>query len=82
MRNKQRERAEAKAELVAQGIVAPYCKQINETPALLSLLYDIDLLPEQIRLPVNAVRMAAFCDVFSKLTEDQIASLFQTQAAK
>jgi hypothetical protein len=57
----------------------PYRKQIAETPALLSLLYDIDLLPEQIRLPVNATRMAAFCQVFKRLTPEAVASLFQEE---
>lgn len=61
----------------AQEAVQPYRKQVNETPALLSLLYDIDLLPEQIRLPVNALRMAAFCEVFKRLTPEQVASLFE-----
>jgi hypothetical protein len=42
----------------------PYRKLINETPELLSLLYDIDLLPEQIRLYVNAMRMIAICELF------------------
>lgn len=60
----------------AQKMTRPYRKQINETPALLSLLYDIDLLPEQIVLPVNAVRMGAFCEVFKRLTPEQVASLF------
>lgn len=60
----------------AQEMTQPFRKQINETPALLSLLYDIDLLPEQIRLPVNATRMAAFCILFEKLTPEQVASLF------
>lgn len=51
-------------------ITSEYSKYINETPALLSLLYDIDLLPEQCRhtnLPVNAVRMAAVCDLFKRI---------------
>lgn len=58
----------------------PYRKQINETPALLSLLYDIDLLPEQIRLPVNAGRMIAVCELFKALTAEQIDGLFKTKA--
>jgi hypothetical protein len=36
----------SKPEVVAK--LAPLLKYINETPALLSLLYDIDLLPEQV----------------------------------
>jgi len=76
MRNKRRERELVEAQRVAREIVTPYCKQINESPALLSILYDIDLLPEQIRLPVNAIRMAAFCVLFSKMTDEQISSVF------
>lgn len=56
--------------------MAPYRKQVRETVALTSLLYDIDLLPEQIRLPVNVTRMIAVCEMFKVLTEDQIKSLF------
>lgn len=56
--------------------VQPYHKQINDTPALMSLLYDIDLMPEQIRLAVNVTRMAAFCMVFKVLTKEQIDGLF------
>lgn len=61
----------------ATGMTLPYRKQISDTPALLSLLYDIDLMPEQIRLPVNALRMAAFCEVFKRLTPEQIEGLFK-----
>lgn len=50
-----------------QEAVQPYRKQINETPLLLSLLYDIDLLPEQIRLYVNATRMIAVCELFQMI---------------
>jgi hypothetical protein len=48
----------------AREVTQPYYKQINDTPALMSLLYDIDLLPEQIRLFVNAKRMVAVCMLF------------------
>lgn len=56
----------------------PYRAQINATPPLLSLLYDVDLLPEQIIFPVNATRMAAFCEVFKRLSLEAVAELFQT----
>ena len=32
----------------AQAFIAPYREEISNTPALLSLLYDANLLPEQI----------------------------------
>lgn len=50
--------------------VKKWIPYINETPGLLSLLYDIDLMPEQIghimdvnprAAPVNCTRMVAFC---------------------
>jgi hypothetical protein len=47
-------------------VTQPYRQFINETPELLSMLYDIDLLPEQIRLRVNAVRLVAFCEIFKR----------------
>ncbi len=67
-------------EIKAAGeMTQPYRKQINETPALLSLLYDIDLLPEQIRLAVNAGRMVAVCEIFKVLTPEQIEAIFHRQ---
>lgn len=53
-----------------------YRKQVSDTPPLLSLLYDIDLLPEQIRLPVNVTRMIAVCELFKVLNDEQIKRLF------
>lgn len=47
--------------------VQPYRKQVNENPALMSLLYDIDLMPEQIRLYVNVKRMVAVCELFKMI---------------
>lgn len=55
--------------------VAPYLEQIARTPALLSLLYDVDLLPEQIVTAANARRMIALCECFKVMTPDQIAAL-------
>lgn len=82
MRNKKQERAK-KAELdAAQKICAPYRQQINSTPALLSILYDIDMLPEQTVTVPGAIRMAAFCEVFARLTQEQINDMFQKQATE
>lgn len=75
MRNKKQERQQAAALNMAQEMSAPYRDQINSTPALLSLLYDIDLMPEQIRLPVNAVRMSAVCECFKRMTPEAINDL-------
>lgn len=56
----------------AYDVTQQYRKFINENPALLSLLYDIDLLPEQIRLFVNARRMAAVCELFKLIPPDAL----------
>jgi hypothetical protein len=58
----------------AQEAVQPYRAQVSGTPALLSILYDIDLLPEQIRLMINAARMIAFCEVFKHRLSPQGAA--------
>lgn len=55
-----------------------YQQYITETPALLSLLYDIDLLPEQIRLYVNANRMVAVCELFKLIPPDVLAKAMTT----
>lgn len=34
---------------------------INQTPFLLSILYDINLLPEQVRTKRDAMLMASIC---------------------
>lgn len=46
---------------LAQERVRPYISQINNQVNLVSLLYDIDLLPEQIVTAVNAKRLIAIC---------------------
>lgn len=51
----------------AAAAVQPYRAMITATPELLSLLYDIDLLPEQIKLCVNANRMIAVCELFKRI---------------
>ena len=50
-------------------IVRPLRKYISDTPELLSILYDIDLLPEQIVLPVNAIRLSVFVELFKRTKE-------------
>ena len=57
--------------------VQPFRKQVNDSPALTSLLYDIDLLPEQIRLFANAKRMIAICLMFKVMTDEQIKQLME-----
>jgi hypothetical protein len=67
----------ASAELIAyvEKIIKEYQEYIKATPGLLSLLYDIDLLPEQllhvlcINPPAaspNASRMAAVCELWKR----------------
>lgn len=77
MRNKKREREEKRVRAMASEMCAPYREQINGTPAMISLLYDLGLLPEQIRNPINAVRMAAVCELLALLTPEQIDTFFK-----
>jgi hypothetical protein len=50
-----------------ERLIQPYRKQVSDTPRLLSLLYDLDLLPEQISSSINAARMIAICELFKML---------------
>jgi hypothetical protein len=52
------------AEIIEQ-ILAHYRSSINSTPALLSLLYDADLLPEQITTIRDAKSMAAVVEAYN-----------------
>lgn len=49
---------------VINDILANYVEFINQRPQLISLLYDIDLLPEQIEGINDAIHLAALCDVW------------------
>lgn len=42
----------------------PYASFINERPMLISLLYDIDMMPEQTVTRAGAIRLAGLCEVW------------------
>lgn len=48
-------------------ISKPVLSYIRDNAGLTSLLYDIDLLPEQIKLPVNAIRMCVITRMYQEL---------------
>lgn len=50
-------------------ILKDYIKFINDRPELMSLLYDIDMLPEQTITHVGAVRLAGLCEVWKRYEE-------------
>lgn len=43
------------------------CSKVNETPILQSLLYDLDLLPEQIANSYDANKLISIVNHFSEL---------------
>lgn len=47
-----------------RSILQPYLQMINETPDLLSLLYDVDMLPEQTVTVRGAVAVSAVCEAY------------------
>jgi len=66
-------------EAAARDATQPYRNFISKNPALLSLLYDIDLLPEQIVLAVNANRMIVVCRLFKQLSLEQLATMYNNK---
>ena len=50
-------------------ILSDYRAFINARPKLISMLYDIDMMPEQCRTRIGAIRLAAFCTVWGNLPE-------------
>jgi hypothetical protein len=56
-------------------ILQPYLKFINSTPELVSMLYDIDMMPEQTTSITGAIRLAAFCEVWKRMED------YKTKAA-
>jgi hypothetical protein len=57
-----------------EAIVARYRKFINDRHSLLSLLYDIDMLPEQTVTRQGAIRLAAFCEVWKSGEEGTLGT--------
>lgn len=49
-----------------------YTAFINERPMLLSILYDIDMLPEQTVTKAGAIRLAGLCEVWRMGEEGKI----------
>ncbi len=47
-------------------IVSRYRAFISERPVLLSVLYDVDMLPEQVASMAGASRLAAICEAWRK----------------
>jgi hypothetical protein len=62
--------AEQTKEEYAQNFIAEYRRTISATPFLLSLLYDADLLPEQIVGERGAKSLAAVVIAYQRGLED------------
>ncbi len=54
---------QVKPQLKAE-LVGPYLPLVNHSPQLQSLLYDVDLLPEQINTAKNCHRFIVICELF------------------
>lgn len=64
-----------------KSAIQPYRKEISQSPELLSLLYDVDLMPEQIKLMVNARRMIGYCLLHRRIRDAQMPTEKQIEAA-
>lgn len=65
---------EVSMESGVEEVLVAYRKRINETPVLLSLLYDVDLLPEQIVSLRGAMSMAAVVEAYEAGLRDANAT--------
>ena len=45
-------------------IISPFLELINSTPELLSLLYDLDIMPEQVASIRDALYLYTVCEAF------------------
>ena len=70
-----REAASPELKEYVEGVIKEYRSYVSATPDLLSLLYDIDLLPEQLLHVLrvnpsaagpNATRMSAVCELWKR----------------
>lgn len=48
-------------------ILTPWRKMISNTPELLSLLYDIDMMPEQCVTRAGAIKLVGLCLVWQRI---------------
>lgn len=58
-------------ELKVTAILVKYLPTINGTPAIQSLLYDLNMLPEQTVTVEGAIQVAAICEAFLAAKADQ-----------
>lgn len=77
--NSDKKIAQTEAEY-AQKIVQQYRNIISETPLLISLLYDADLLPEQIRTVRGAISMSAVVIAYKEGKSTTSAALTESRA--
>jgi hypothetical protein len=54
-------------------ILADYSQFINDRAELMSLLYDIDMLPEQTVTRAGAIRLAGLCAVWKRMEAAELA---------
>ena len=47
----------------AREIMQPCIAMINATPAILSLLYELDIMPEQVKAVRSAKLVVAICEL-------------------
>lgn len=55
-------------------LIKPYESYINDTPSLLSLLYEIDMLPEQTVTRTGAIRLAAICELWKRAARAELSA--------
>jgi len=65
----------------ADEIVGKYAKFINARPMLVSLLYDIDMMPEQCVTRAGAIRLAGLCEVWKMGEEGKLSAPAEKEAS-